>query len=95
MNNCRTVEHRNSINAYRNTNQSTKHRYIPHVISPRNVSSLVAATRSFKFMIFITFESCDKTGTKIEKNWFLLVHRVAKNSEMNKKIQKHLSGRVL
>ena len=57
-----------------------------HVISPRNVCSHAAATRSFKFMIFITFENRDKTCSKIEKNWFLLVHRVTKNSKMNKKI---------
>ena len=36
--------------------------------------------REVKFVIFITFESRDKTCSKIEKTWFLLVHWVAKNS---------------
>ena len=31
------------------------------VMSPRNVCSYEATTRSFKFVIFITFKSCDKT----------------------------------
>ena len=50
--------------------------------------SHAAATRSFKFMIFITFKSHDKTCPKIEQKWFLLVHRVEKNSKMNKTIEK-------
>ena len=33
--------------------------------------SNAAATRSFKFMIFITFESRDNICPKIENNWFL------------------------
>ena len=36
-------------------------------------------------MIFITFERRDKTRSKIEKTWFLLVLWVAKNSKPNKK----------
>ena len=36
--------------------------------------------REVKFVIFITFESRDKTCSKIEKNWFQLVRWVAKNS---------------
>ena len=31
------------------------------VMSPRNVCSYEATTRSFKFVIFITFKSCDNT----------------------------------
>ena len=56
VNNCRTVDHRNSVSTYRNT-----------VISPRNVCFHAAATRSFRFMIFITFECGDKTCPEIER----------------------------
>ena len=38
-----------------------------------------------KFMVFITFERRDKTCSNIEKNSFLLVHWVAKNSKTNEK----------
>ena len=65
------------------------------MVSPRNVSSDAATSISFKFTIFTTFESRDKTCSKIEKKLFLLVPRAAKNSKMNKKIQKPLSGGVL
>ena len=41
--------------------------------------------RKLKSVIFFTFESCDKTCSKIEKPWFLLVHFVAKNSRVNEK----------
>ena len=34
-------------------------------------------------MIFITFKSCDKTCSKIEKSWFLLIQWVVK---INKKM---------
>ena len=38
-----------------------------HVISPRNVCFHAAATRSFIFMIFITFECRNKTCLKLER----------------------------
>ena len=41
--------------------------------------------REVKFVIFITFESRDKTCSKIEKTWFQLVYWVAKNSLVNEK----------
>ena len=36
-------------------------------------------------VIFITFESRDKTCSKIEKTWSLLVHWVTKNGQVNEK----------
>ena len=62
---------------------------------PRNVCSYAATTRSFKFMILITFKSRGKTYSEIKKKWFLLVHWVAKIVKINEKIQKQLSGGVL
>ena len=44
-------------------------------------------------LIFITFESRYKTCPKIEKNWFLVVHRVAKNSKMNLKNREAVARR--
>ena len=41
---------------------------------------------SQKFMIFIMFKTCDKTCSKIEKAWFLLLQWVAKSSKMNGKM---------
>ena len=38
------------------------------------------------FMIFITFKTHDKTCSKIEKAWFLLLQWVAKSSKMNAKM---------
>ena len=37
-------------------------------------------------MIFITFESRDKTCSKIEKPWFLLVQWVTKSGKMSGKM---------
>ena len=37
-------------------------------------------------MIFITFKTRDKTCSKIEKAWFLLLQWVAKSSKMNGKM---------
>ena len=49
-------------------------------------SSVLQSKVNAKFMIFITFESRDKTCSKIEKTWFLLVKWVAKrNSLVNEK----------
>ena len=47
-------------------------------MSSRNICFHAGTTRLFEFMIFITLKSRDKIVSKIEKNWFLLVHRVAK-----------------
>ena len=44
-------------------------------------------------MIFIKFESRDKTCSKIEKTWFLLVNQVAKNSFVNEKNPVAVVGR--
>ena len=55
-------------------------------MSPRNMCYHAATTKLFKFMILIRFKSRHKTYSKIEKNWFLLVHWVAKNSKENEKI---------
>ena len=41
--------------------------------------------REVKLVIFITFESRDKTCSKIEKTWSLLVHWVTKNGQVNEK----------
>ena len=46
-------------------------------------------------MIFIMFEGCVKTCSKIGKNWLLLVHWVAKKSKMNEKIQKQSCSGIL
>ena len=49
-------------------------------MSHRNVWSHTATSFSnAKFMIFINFESCDKTCSEIEKIWFLLIQ--CRNSE--------------
>ena len=37
-------------------------------------------------MIFITFKTPDKTCSKIEKAWFLLLQWVARSSKMNEKM---------
>ena len=41
-------------------------------------SSVLQSKVNAKFMIFIVFESHDKTCSKIEKTWFLLVNQVTK-----------------
>ena len=41
---------------------------------------------SLEFMIFITFKTRDKTCSKMEKAWFLLLQWVAKSSKMNRKM---------
>ena len=41
-------------------------------------SSILQSKVNAKFMIFIKFESRDKTCSKIEQTWFLLVNQVAK-----------------
>ena len=40
-------------------------------------SSVLQSKVNAKFMIFITFESPDKTCSRIEKSWFPLVNWVA------------------
>ena len=39
-----------------------------------------------QFIIFITFETREKTCSKIEKVWFLLVQWVAKSGKMSAKM---------
>ena len=48
-------------------------------------SSVLQSKVNAKFMIFITFESRDKTCSKIEKTWFLLVKWVAKKKTVSEK----------
>ena len=41
-------------------------------------SSILQSKVNAKFMIFIKFKSRDKTCSKIEKTWFLLINQIAK-----------------
>ena len=51
-----------------------------------SVSQQLQLGRLFRLLvIFITFESRDKTCSKIEKTWSLLVHWVTKNGQVNEK----------
>ena len=63
------------------TNFSSSH---PEVYSKRGV--LKTGGISPKILDFITFKTCDKTRSKIEKAWFLLLQWVAKGSKMNGKM---------
>ena len=71
-----------------NVNQPKKHHLILCVsekyLFPSSYSQVQSKFCKVKFVIFIMFESCDKTCSKIEKTWFLLVHWVANSSENEK-----------
>ena len=51
-----------------------------------NVRTVFDIEIAIQFMIFITFETRDKTCSKIKKVWFLLVQWVAKGGMMNGKM---------
>ena len=51
-----------------------------------NVRTFADIEIAVQFMIFIAFETRDKTCSKIKKAWFLLVQWVAKSRKMRGKM---------
>ena len=58
---------------------------VPRRMSVSQQLQLGCLFQEVKLVIFIIFENSDKTCSKIEKTWFLLVHWVAKNNLVNEK----------
>ena len=50
------------------------------------VFDIIPGVEYIQFMIFITFKTCNKTCSRIEIAWFLLLQWAAKSSKINGKM---------